>query len=508
MADRQADKRSSVLIVAAILIVFVIYVRVWSQEKNQVKMHKALQAAQSYARKGQMDDAIIAYSNAITYGADPKVYCYQRAVFEQLSGHLFLAEGDYRRCIQLDPKNINALVNLAEIEFRVDDFDNAFRHADEALRYDPKNATALTVRAMCYTQRHQYQNAIADTTGALSNLAATDSARQGILVRRAAAYRYLGKTTEAQQDIETARKIFESHITRKSPDVFAASFAHKWVRPDFTFYSYGAETVSQPYIDFASRFLAYINENLLPLKKDSSLRIFLFPSAQAYRQTMLANGERPNSIGYYSPTYNAIFTYDQLEKGSLARSLMSKAMAEMPFTDAWATTGIPDLLARFYGYPDGDSYHLYIGVPKPWLDEVLRKRLLRVDLLETLAQQFPGLTDSESRLAALYLYRRGKLHQYLELCRNGQVDQHVTLFETVFGKSAKQMAPEWMKYILELQQQNLAVARLPAAMIWDRPDLFNQFMHAVPAGLLPPDPPGMKAASSLPKPMPAPKPKQ
>ncbi|HEY9717184.1 MAG TPA: hypothetical protein V6C69_06940 [Trichormus sp.] len=500
MADSQADKRSSLMIVVAILLVFVIYVRVWSNEKNQVPMQKALQAALRDARQGKIDEVIIEYSNAINHGADPAIYCFQRAVFEQLSGHIFLAEGDYKRCIQLNPKNTDALVNLAELEFRVDDFDNAFRHADEALKHDPKNATALTIRAMCYTQRHQYAKAVADTTIALNDIADTAPARQSILVRRAAAYRFLGKNAEAQQDIEAARKIFQSRITRKSSDDFTALLPHKTVRPGFTFYTDAQPAVAQPYIDFAERLLAYINENLFPLKKDPDFRIFLFAEGRNYAKALMEHGEHPNGIGYYSPTYNAIFTFEQLDMGSLGRAVMHKAMADMPFTDVWATTGIPDLFSRLYGYPVGDSYHLYLGVQKPWLNEVLRKRLVRVDLAETLAQQLPGLTESESRLAAVYLYRHGKLHQYLNLCRNGQVDQHVTLFETAFGKSAIQMSPDWIKYLLEMQQQNLALARLPATMVLGGPNLYNQFMQAVPAGLLPPEPPDMKQASSTPAP--------
>jgi hypothetical protein len=97
------------------------------------------------------------------------------------------------------------------------------------------------------------------------------------------------------------------------------------------------------------------------------------------------------------------------------------------------------------------------------------------------------------------LYRHGKLHQYLNLCRNGQVDQHVTLFETAFGKSATQMSPDWMKYLLDMQQQNLALARLPATMVLGGPNLYNQFMQAVPPGLLPPEPADIKATNTTDK---------
>jgi len=489
LANKRPAKHS-VITVVAILIVFALCAKVWSNERHQVPLHKCLDDANKYVSRGQLDKAIDQYSQAIELGGDKAIYCYERGACEQLTGQLFLAEGDYRKATELNPKNVKALVNLAEIQFRFDDFAGAFKSSEQALACDPKNVSALTIREMCHTQRHEYQFAVNDTTTALSNLTAeTESSRQGILVRRAAAYRYLGKTKEAQQDIESARKIFLSGIKRKSAAVFAEGFANKFVRPRFTLYANGGSRAFDAYMDFVERFLNYLNANVSPIKTDSTFQIFLFDDANSYGRKLIANGEYPRQTGFYSPTYNALFTYQQLDNGTTARELVRKSMAEMPFTDPWAREGIPNLFARTYGYVDGDSYKMYVGVQKPWLSEVMRKRLMRIDLVETLAQQYSGPTDSEGRVAAVFLYRHGKLLPYLQLCRNGQVDEHVTLFETVFGKSAIQLEPEWMKYLQEFDRQNVALEHLPTTTFFSSKQLYDIFMHVMPKGLLPPDPP-------------------
>jgi tetratricopeptide (TPR) repeat protein len=117
------------------------------------------------------DNAIAACSRQIASGTLKRQ---DRAQAFNNRGAAYNFKGDYDRAIvdlneaiQFDPKNASAFVNRGDAYNSKGDYDLAIADYSEAIRLGPKNAVAFINRGLAYNSKGDYDRAIADLNEAI-----------------------------------------------------------------------------------------------------------------------------------------------------------------------------------------------------------------------------------------------------------------------------------------------------------------------------------------------------
>ena len=485
----KSKKKLLWLVVAVIAIVIVVAIPVWVQRRKET-VTTSLQHAVELQRQGKLKLALREINKAMEFGAD-KADCYSyRASYEHFYGHLTAAEIDYKKSLKLKPENYVVWSNLSDLYYRLDDMDAALDAANNSLKYLSRTSNALANRAQVLVRKSEYQQAINDTTDALWWLTSMDGkvsdTKRNILVLRAAAYRHLNKTVEAESDLNRARRIARP-VHRET--IFATNlekeFAQKIVRPRFVLCTDTSASDAQATAEFLDRFLTYVDKNISPLKPDSSFHVFIFSTKKDFKEFLTRIDEHRKFIGLYVQRYDSAFTFASSDKGCLAHEIMHRVLEDAPFIDIWAKEGIPALFEQFYGYPFEDNYKLALGIHSGSRISNLGRAAEDLPLVEVLSQQEAAFTESRERLAAIYLFRSGKLHRFMELSQSGELGDFATAFETALGRTAVALEPDWQKYLAQIESDKATIRALPDSRIFENKQAYEKFVSTVPDSIIP-----------------------
>jgi tetratricopeptide (TPR) repeat protein len=129
--------------------------------------------------------AIQACSNIINSSSAPTVRSSaftNRGLAHLRKNEAALALEDYERALELDPKNVRALVNRGNIRQLQGDSERAFADYERAILIDPKDSGAYTARADANLRRSRPDIALEDYTKRLRSIPGT-STRFSIAVR-------------------------------------------------------------------------------------------------------------------------------------------------------------------------------------------------------------------------------------------------------------------------------------------------------------------------------------
>jgi Tfp pilus assembly protein PilF len=488
--DFLKNKNARILIGVSIAIVVLCAASwLWS-ESNKRAIKDCYMRAANFQQKGQLRKALKELDKLPALGADAAEYHAYRGSIQHFWGYLPEARSEYKKSLKANPENSAVWSNEADLLYRLGDVGGSLQACDKALKYNPAESFALSNRAQIWLHEKQYPQAIDDTSKALVNLKGKDwsslSFRKAVLANRANAYRHLGKELESERDLDDARAIVKpAHKKQDFAFALEKTFARKTNRANFILCSNLPEASQTALTEFFDRFFIYIDRNICPVKADSKFHIFIFDSSSEYQSFLKAHGENRCLRGHYYSAENALYSSADSGEGTLGHELMHKVIDDLPFIDEWAVEGVPTIFEKFYGYPCDDNYKLTLGIQNPWRIKELGKSLTGISLPQILAQQNPSFSESEARLAAVFLFKSGKLRKYLELCKNGHVGDYPTVFESAFDKMAVEMQPEWNDYLAKIDRERADIDTLPTSFIFKDKQDFDDFVNLHKSQLCP-----------------------
>jgi hypothetical protein len=82
--------------------------------------------------------------------------------------------------------------------------------------------------------------------------------------------------------------------------------------------------------------------------------------------------------------------------------------------------------------------------------------------------------------AALFLFKKGKLQTYLDLCHYGNIGKYSTLFEAAMAKNAIDLEPEWRAFIADIKKTQSSGPQMPQAEIFASRKKFDEFAKKNP----------------------------
>ncbi len=141
------------------------------------KKEKYLKRGDSYFLDGNYEKARLEYKNSLQITPDDVQARYALAQTLEKLNFPRQAAGNFLKVIQLDPKHVEAHINIARYYLNARVFERAQKVIDEALSLQPNNASAIALRGTLRSVKGEKQLAMKDAIKALeiepSNLDAT-----------------------------------------------------------------------------------------------------------------------------------------------------------------------------------------------------------------------------------------------------------------------------------------------------------------------------------------------
>lgn len=166
-----------------------------------VRKQKYMESGQRYASQGKYGEAAIQFANAVKI--DPTFaeahYALAQAFIKLHDGNGAYAE--LLRFIDLQPDNMKAQIDLANVLFAAREYKQTVERADLVLKREPKNADALMVKGMALSR-------LGDQTGALAAM------KQAVILtpEKANFFSNLGAVQVAIKDLAGAEQSFRKAV--------------------------------------------------------------------------------------------------------------------------------------------------------------------------------------------------------------------------------------------------------------------------------------------------------
>jgi tetratricopeptide (TPR) repeat protein len=153
----------------------------------------ALAKAQSFLLKGEWDQAILFYDEAIRLAPQVAPTYFLRGYAYERNGRATEAFADYSEAIRRDPKRESGYTGRSRIYAASGDIANAIADLDQAILLDPNTSVHFWSRALLFKAKRDFPKAIADVTKAIS----LDPTNKGLPLLRGQMYRESGDFDKA-----------------------------------------------------------------------------------------------------------------------------------------------------------------------------------------------------------------------------------------------------------------------------------------------------------------------
>jgi len=208
---RFANHRIAIIGIAVLLFLVVASAASGQSASEKKKAEDSNKRGFDYYKKGNYDQAIAEYTEAIRL--NPKfseAYIMRGLAYSQKKDY-DLAIADYDKAIQLDPKDKWAYIGRGSNYDDIGNYDHAIADFDKAIQLDQKFALAYKNRARIYRLKKDFTRAISDANQAVS----LDPNNEINLITRGLAYLGNGDYDKAIADFEKSLQIDSNNTSAK-----------------------------------------------------------------------------------------------------------------------------------------------------------------------------------------------------------------------------------------------------------------------------------------------------
>ncbi len=256
-------------------------------------------------------------------------------------------------------------------------------------------------------------------------------------------------------------------------------FANKLESKHFVFYSNLSKESLSAYALFSEQFLELVNKNFVSVQCRFPLYVYILSDEQTCNEFVKTKMHCTDHImGAYFPAYNAYVTFDGSGLGTLSHEMMHKILPEsVGQLEPWAEEGVPTFFEKFYGYPEGNDLVLKFGFINPWRLEELQPEFDSLSPRAIVSKAKPNNSsrESEQHLLAMFLYRQGKLKQYLQLLKQKDKGSYSSYVEAACGKPFPELTVDWQNYLNSIKVHGKAIMRLPPSTVYPSEDTFIRY---------------------------------
>lgn len=265
---------------------------------------------------------------------------------------------------------------------------------------------------------------------------------------------------------------------------FDQDFPKKISTEHFVFYCQGPGTENVEQIAaFSEGFLAVIKSRFFEPAYDYPIHVLALPTPEAFgRYLHERHGiTQPPRFGIFFSELRTFITFESSGLGTFAHEILHPLVERnLPHCPAWATEGIPAFFEKFFGYWENGRLVLNFGYQNPWRIHQLGDGIDRIDLGEILHRRennYALTQNSDCRLVSLFLWRQGKLKDYLDLVRLGDRRGRDTYLEATLGVSLKEIEPAWRKYLQDTRHIRPFIYTIPPSAVFPNRADFDSFVR-------------------------------
>ena len=149
------------IVIPTVIIAIIIYIFFNSDAIDTRKHRSLINKGVNLVRKGNDDNAILAYTKALSIKEDAVTY-YNRSVAYYNIGKHKEALKDLDKTIEMQSNNINALCNRGFIHYYMGNYKKAIQDFDNVIIVNPSFASAYYGRANSYLKINEIIKAKAD----------------------------------------------------------------------------------------------------------------------------------------------------------------------------------------------------------------------------------------------------------------------------------------------------------------------------------------------------------
>lgn len=209
--------------------------------------------------------------------------------------------------------------------------------------------------------------------------------------------------------------------------------------------------------NFFEGFYEYFDREILKIKQPRKLEVFLFSNLNYYRPFAIRlRGPNFTPYGFYSPSRNIIVVNADTGLGTTAHELahhfVSCGFDQSP--SHWIHEGIATFFEKFIGHLDENGkLHLTVGYFSNERLPYTKEHIDEYSLPALIARR--GFSQGMIRSFMMFLHKKGKFKEYVELLSNSKDDQYgLGSLEKVYDKPIDEIEKEWKQWVRDLPMDN------------------------------------------------------
>jgi hypothetical protein len=285
-----------------------------------------------------------------------------------------------------------------------------------------------------------------------------------------------GPHDTASQPIRSQGTAFQN----ASSDKFEARFPFHRQTTYFDFHLQRGSPQNAMTIRLSDNFVDIVKRDFFNADRGYPIRVFICQDERSFVQFMHQDLEirDPSDFGIYLFSRKLLATYEDSGLGTFTHEVLHPLLREnLPYAPAWAVEGVPTFFEKFYGYWNGKQLVLYWGFQNPWRIRELGPELTQLDLKRIVSENgTPEQNESKLRMAAMFLWKEGKLRRFLRVVAANDRLGYPTYFEAAMGMPMGKIMPIWQSYLESIARNRAEILSLPPSTVLRNGAEFQAFV--------------------------------
>lgn len=258
----------------------------------------------------------------------------------------------------------------------------------------------------------------------------------------------------------------------------AKNFKNEYKSKYFVFHYNDDVTRAKPLAKFSDGFVDAIDREFFKTKFNYPIHVYVLEDRESLKSFLVEKAwvAEPPGLGIYLPRIKSIVTCESSGYGTFAHEIMHPLIqTNLDRAPFWTIEGIPSFFESFFGYWERDKLVLRYGFHNPWRIAQMGKSILSLDL-ESIVKGRKDYSTSEKMMVSLFLYKQGKLKEYIKLVSTNRRGSYDTFIEAAFKDRMFRIVPKWKDYLNQVYNSRNQISRIPFSEVFDSKELYERFM--------------------------------